>query len=156
MQVKRRRVSPGSSRVVRGQALGREQYGWPLTSHFSFHSWKSRSDVSSVGFCIHWMTCKRHDILNQYLIILLYPAFTTVSLGIFELKSPSRLTKKIYIGCMVLKNRSMLLIFKNCSVFHIKEKLRNTYTVTLILVRSLLFVLLFLKPQDLRKKMYWP
>ena len=102
------------------------------------------------------MTCKRHDILNQPLIILLYPAFTPVSLGGFQLICPSRLTKKIHIGCVVLKNGNMLLIVENCAVFNIKEKLRNTYTVTLtILLRLLLFVLLFLKPQDLRKKMYW-
>ena len=102
------------------------------------------------------MTCKRYDILNQPLIILLYPAFTPVSLGRFELKYPSRLTKKIYIGCVVFKNRNMLLIVKNCAVFNIKEKLRNTYIVTVtILLRLLLFVLLFLKPQDLPKKMYW-
>ena len=56
MQECRRRTSPGTSRVVKGQGLGKEQNGCPLTSHFSFHSWKSRREFISTGFCIHWIT----------------------------------------------------------------------------------------------------
>jgi hypothetical protein len=33
------RVSPGSSLVVSGQGLGREQRGCPFTTHLSFHSY---------------------------------------------------------------------------------------------------------------------
>ena len=47
--------------VVSGQAFGNEQKGCPLTSHFSFHSWKSRRAPNSVGFCIHWITYCRRD-----------------------------------------------------------------------------------------------
>ena len=66
-QVCRRRVSPGSSLVVRGQALGSEQQGWPLTSHLSFHSAQSRRAVISTGFCIHWITCHKQKYQFEFI-----------------------------------------------------------------------------------------
>lgn len=68
MQVKSRSVSPGSSRVVSGQAFGNEQQGWPFSSHFSFQSSKSRRLGISVGVCIHLRTCaktERREFLSQ-------------------------------------------------------------------------------------------